>query len=76
MNSVLMTFKVDSGVKHQAQEVARSMGLTLSDLVRGILYYIVRRKTITFSALKGPTEHDVLGALKEAKRLAKSKRKP
>ena len=75
MNSVLMTFKTDPEVKRQAQEVARSMGLTLSDLVRGILYYIVRKKTITFSALKDPTKRDVLGALKEAKRLAKSKGK-
>lgn len=75
MNSVLMTFKIDPELKRQAQEAARSMGLTLSDVLRGILSYIARKKTITFSALKGPTERDVLGALKEAKRMAKSKGK-
>lgn len=72
MDSVLVTFKIDSEIKHQAQEVARSMGLTLSDVLRGILSYIVRKKTITFSTLKDPTSRDILGALKEAKRLAKS----
>lgn len=75
MSLVLMTFKTDPMLKHQAQEVARNMGLTLSDLLRGILSYIVRKKTITFSTLKDPTRRDVLGALKEAKRLAKSKGK-
>lgn len=75
MTLELMSFKTDPKVKRQAQEVARSMGLTLSDLLRGILSYIVRKKTITFSALKNPARQDVLGALKEAKRLAKQKGK-
>lgn len=65
MNSVV-NVKIDPNTKKQAQEVAESLGFTLSSLVNAYLKQLVRTKTVNFSVLEEKPSEYMLNSLKES----------
>lgn len=50
MSTQVITFKVDTVTKKEAQHTADTLGLSLSAVLKGFLKQFIRTKTITFSA--------------------------
>ena len=50
MNTQVITIKVDSATKKEAQITADALGLSLSAVLKGFLKQFIRTKTVIFSA--------------------------
>lgn len=48
MNQIPMTIKIDAEVKKQAQQVAKSLGLSLSAIIENKLREVVRDRRVVF----------------------------
>lgn len=55
MSSIVVRSRIDNRIKNEADEVLRSMGLTLSDGIRLFLYQVVAQHGLPFS-LKAPNK--------------------
>ncbi len=49
MATQVITIKIDSATKKEAQITAESLGLSLSAVIKGFLKQFIRTKTVTFS---------------------------
>jgi len=69
MNTTIINFKTDKTVKEKAQEVAKQMGLNLSDIMNVYLRDFIRKKELNIK-LEEPNEKTIKkikAALKEIK---------
>ena len=48
MNQTPITIKIDSDVKHEAQKLAKSLGLSLSAIVENKLKEVIRDRKVVF----------------------------
>lgn len=56
MKQIPMTVKVDADVKKQAQQLAKSLGLSLSAIVENKLKEVVRERRVVFDETLVPNE--------------------
>ncbi len=49
MNSAILNVKIDTKTKKEAQKKAHELGLSLSDIVRGIILHFVKTETVIFT---------------------------
>ncbi len=49
MRSAVINIKINTRVKTKAQQIASELGFTLSSLINGFLYQLIKTKTIHFS---------------------------
>lgn len=64
MSQIPVTIKIDGDVKHQAQQLAKSLGLSLSAIVENKLKEVIRERRVVFEEEFTPNK-------KTAKELAK-----
>lgn len=63
-----MNIKLDKGLKEEARQVAKEIGLPLSNVVQSFLRQFVRDKEVTFSAKKYTMTPYLEGLVAEAHR--------
>ena len=56
-----MTVKVDSGVKEEAQKVAKDLGIPLGSIINGYLREFIRIKSVSFSCGEGNSSIKAIG---------------
>lgn len=49
MNNAVVTIKIDSQIKKEAQRTAESLGMPLSVVIKAFLKHFIKTKTVTFS---------------------------
>ena len=57
----LLTVKVDSSVKNEAQKVAENLGLPLGSIINGYLREFIRTKSVSFSCGDGNSSIKAIG---------------
>ncbi len=72
MNTAIINIKISPKEKQEAQAVAESLGIPLSNIIKGFIKQFVRTKTITFSA-EEPNEY-FIQSLKQSERDVKAGR--
>ena len=65
MNTAVINIKTHPQTKKLAQKTARELGLSLSDVINGLLRQFVQTKEITYRAEEKPTPY-LIKALKES----------
>lgn len=66
MNTAVINIKTDAKIKKQAHKVAAELGLSLSTVINGFLRYLIKTKTITFSANDEIPNEYLRGLIKRA----------
>ena len=67
MSSQVITIKVDSTTKKEAQHAAEALGLSLSAVLKGFLKQFIRVKSVTFSATDEIPSEYLVNAIKQAR---------
>lgn len=57
MNTAVITTRIESKVKKEAQKVAKEFGISLSSLLNAYLKQIIRTKKIEFTLTEEPSEY-------------------
>lgn len=57
MNTAVINVKVEAGLKREAANTARELGLSLSSVVKGLLKQFVAKKAVTFERSEIPNEY-------------------
>ena len=66
MNYTVVTAKVDLQTKRKAVEIANSLGMPLSVVIKAFLEQFIRTKSVTFSGQKEIPNAYLRGVLKQA----------
>ena len=57
MNTAVINVKVEAGLKREAANTARELGLSLSTVVKGLLKQFVVKKAVTFERSEIPSDY-------------------
>jgi addiction module RelB/DinJ family antitoxin len=57
MSQTPLTIKIDSDVKHQAQKLAKGLGLSLSSIIENQLRKVVEERRVVFEEVIRPTPY-------------------
>lgn len=66
MNTAVINIKIEPDTKKKAQQIADSLGFSLSSLINGYLKQLIRSKSVNFSLSEEPSDY-LIQTLKESK---------
>jgi addiction module RelB/DinJ family antitoxin len=68
MNTAVINIKTNRDTKRKAQEIASSLGFSLSSLINGYLKQLVKTKTVHFELADETPSQYLIQSLKEAEK--------
>ena len=76
MNDAVVTIKIDSQTKREAQKIAERLGMPLSVVIKAFLKQFIKTKTVEFSARDEEPSEYLIRTIKQAEKCLKAKKPP
>ena len=68
MNDAVVTIKIDSQTKREAQKIAERLGMPLSVVIKAFLKQFIKTKTVEFSARDEEPSEYLIRTIKQAEK--------